>query len=165
MSFDRASVLETGTALVFHTVLALSLYLLFAGHNQPGGGFIGGLVAAGAFVLRFLSGERARPVTRVRPEVLMGLGLVLALGTGMAAWLGGGELLESGKLEVDLPLLGTVKAFSVLAFDGGVYLVVVGLVGAVLDGLGDAPGRRAGDDGADDVTPTDVSIGPGEARR
>lgn len=145
MSFERARVLETGGALVFHTVLALSVYLLFAGHNQPGGGFIGGLVAAAAFVLRFLAGDRHRPTTRVRPEVVMGVGLALALVTGIAAWFGGGDFLESASLDVEVPLLGRVKAFSVLAFDTGVYLVVVGLVGAVLDGLGDAPARGEAD--------------------
>ena len=45
-------VLETAVRLVFHTVLVFGVYLLFAGHNQPGGGFVGGLVAGSAFVLR-----------------------------------------------------------------------------------------------------------------
>ena len=50
--------------LVFHTVLVFALYLLFAGHNQPGGGFVGGLVAGAAFVLRYVAGGRARAARR-----------------------------------------------------------------------------------------------------
>jgi multicomponent Na+:H+ antiporter subunit A len=131
-------VLETAVRLIFHTVLVFSLYLLFAGHNQPGGGFVGGLVAGAAFVLRYVAGGRAalKAAVPVDPGLPVGLGLVLAAGTGMAAWLFGGQFLESGKLELHLPVLGVVKATSALPFDTGVYLVVVGLVLAVLRTLG-----------------------------
>ena len=134
----RSVVLETAVRLVFHTVLVFSLYLLFAGHNQPGGGFVGGLVAGAAFVLRYVAGGRAalRAAVPIDPGIPVGGGLVLAAGTGMAAWLFGGQFLESGKLELDLPVLGLVKATSALPFDTGVYLVVAGLVLAVLRTLG-----------------------------
>jgi multicomponent Na+:H+ antiporter subunit A len=134
----RSVVLETAVRLVFHTVLVFSLYLLFAGHNQPGGGFVGGLVAGAAFVLRYVSGGRAalRAAVPIDPGLPVGAGLVLAAGTGMAAWLFGGQFLESGKLELDLPVLGMLKVTSALPFDTGVYLVVVGLVLAVLRTLG-----------------------------
>jgi multicomponent Na+:H+ antiporter subunit A len=119
-------------------VLVFSLYLLFAGHNQPGGGFVGGLVAGAAFVLRYVAGGRAalRAAVPVDPGIPVGGGLVLAAGTGMAAWLFGGQFLESGKLEADLWLLGHLKVTSALPFDTGVYLVVAGLVLAVLRTLG-----------------------------
>lgn len=134
----RSVVLETAVRLVFHTVLVFSLYLLFAGHNQPGGGFVGGLVAGAAFVLRYIAGGRSalKAAVPVDPGVPVGGGLVLAAGTGAAAWLFGGQFLESGKLELTLPLLGVVKATSALPFDTGVYLVVVGLVLGVLRTLG-----------------------------
>ena len=134
----RSVVLETAVRLVFHTVLVFSLYLLFAGHNQPGGGFVGGLVAGAAFVLRYVSGGRAalKAAVPVDPGLPVGGGVVLAAGTGMAAWLFGGQFLESGKVELELPVLGTLKATSALPFDVGVFLVVVGLVLAVLRTLG-----------------------------
>jgi multicomponent Na+:H+ antiporter subunit A len=134
----RSVVLETAVRLVFHTVLVFSLYLLFAGHNQPGGGFVGGLVAGSAFVLRYVAGGRAalKAAVPIDPGLPVGLGLVLAAGTGMAAWLFGGQFLESGKVELDLPVLGLVKATSALPFDTGVYLVVAGLVLALLRTLG-----------------------------
>lgn len=134
----RSVVLETAVRLVFHTVLVFSLYLLFAGHNQPGGGFVGGLVAGAAFVLRYVSGGRdaLKAAVPFDPGLAVGGGLVLATGTGMAAWLFGGQFLESGKVEWVAPLLGTIKATSALPFDTGVYLIVVGLVLAVLRTLG-----------------------------
>ena len=134
----RSVVLETAVRLVFHTVLVFSLYLLFAGHNQPGGGFVGGLVAGCSFVLRYIAGGRSalRAAVPVDPGVPLGLGLVLAAGTGIAALVVGGQFLESGKVMLDLPVLGTIKATSALPFDAGVYLVVIGLVLGVLRTLG-----------------------------
>ncbi len=134
----RSVVLETAVRLVFHTVLVFGVYLLFAGHNQPGGGFVGGLVVGCAFVLRHVSvapSQRATAVP-VEPALLLGAGLLLAAGTGAAAWLLGGQFLESGKVELDVPVLGVVKATSALPFDTGVFLVVVGLVLVVLRTLG-----------------------------
>ena len=123
---------------LFHTALLFSLFLLFAGHNAPGGGFVGGLVAGAAFVLRFVQGgtEEVRRTTPLSWTGMVGTGLIVTVTTGAAAWLGGGEFLESGKLAFDLPLLGTVKTTSALAFDIGVYLVVVGLVVGILLALG-----------------------------
>ena len=63
-------------------------------------------------------------------------GLLLAGATGVAAWLLGGQFLESGYVELDVPVLGAVKATSALSFDTGVFLVVVGLVLLVLRTLG-----------------------------
>ena len=134
----RSVVLETAVRLVFHTVLVFGVYLLFAGHNQPGGGFVGGLVAGCAFVLRYIASGREQLASSVPvdPSLPLGFGLLLAAGTGAAAWLFGGQFLESGKVEAHLPVLGTVKATSALPFDIGVFLVVVGLVLAMLRTLG-----------------------------
>lgn len=142
MMRGRSPILEAGVELVFHTALLFSLFLLFAGHNSPGGGFVGGLVAAAAFILRYVEGgtPAVRETLPVRPEGLLGAGLVLAITTGLVALLhDGGAFLESGWLELDLPLLGTVKAGSTLIFDTGVYLVVVGLAMSLLLSLGGEP--------------------------
>lgn len=134
----RSVVLETVVRLAFHTVLVFSLYLLFAGHNSPGGGFVGGLVAGCAFVLRYVAGGRGalRDAVPVDPVVPLGLGMLLATSTGLAGLVLGGQLLESGKVSFDVPVLGLVKATSALPFDTGVYLVVVGLVLGLLRSLG-----------------------------
>ena len=137
---ERSLLLDVGIRTVFHTVLVFGVFLLFAGHNAPGGGFVGGLVAGAAFVLRYVEGgaeevERATPMSAM---AFMGTGLGLAVATGAASWLTGGRFLESGKLALDLPVLGTAKASTALVFDVGVYLVVVGLVVGVLTTLGAA---------------------------
>ena len=140
---DRSVIFETAVRLVFHTVLVFSLYLLFAGHNQPGGGFVGGLVGGLALVLRYLSGgpRALQETVRMDPGVPLGIGMVLAAGTGMAAWLFGGQFLESAYRTLDLPLLGEVKATSPLLFDAGVYCVVIGLVLLLLKALGSGVDR------------------------
>jgi len=138
-------ILERCVAGLFHTALLFSLFLLFAGHNAPGGGFVGGLVAGAAFVLRFVQGgtDEVRRTTPLSWAAMVGIGLVVAVTTGAAAWLGGGAFLESAKLAFDLPLLGTVKTTSALMFDIGVYMVVVGLVVGILLALGQKDSEQA----------------------
>lgn len=134
----RSVVLETCVRMVFHAILATSVFFLTAGHNSPGGGFVGGLVAGTAFVLRYLvtSGSEVSREVRVRPSTVLGAGLLLAVGTAMAPWLFGGQVLQSTFTYLQLPVLGALPLASVLAFDTGVYLIVVGLVLAVLASLG-----------------------------
>ena len=134
----RSVVLETVVRLAFHTVLVFGVYLLFAGHNQPGGGFIGGLVTGSAFILRYIAGGRAelRLAVPVDPRLPLALGLLVATLTGVGALVAGGDYLESAYVEAALPVLGKVKLVSALAFDVGVYLVVVGLVLGLLRTLG-----------------------------
>ena len=131
-------VLETAVRLVFHTVLVFGVYLLFAGHNQPGGGFVGGLVCGAAFTLRFVARGRAglAEAVPVEPALPLGLGIVLAALTGSASWVLGEDFLRSGTALLALPVLGDVKLTSALAFDTGVFLVVVGVVLALLRTLG-----------------------------
>lgn len=137
MRFDRSLVLSTSVDVVFPTALVFSLYLLFAGHNEPGGGFVGGLVAGAAFVLRYVdAGPGALAGRRAFSGTLLGAGLATAIVAGSTGWLAGGEFMEGVKLTVSLPLIGSVKASSALLFDIGVYLVVVGLVRTVLSVLG-----------------------------
>ncbi|GAB2692838.1 MnhB domain-containing protein [Thalassiella azotivora] len=130
-------VLQTALRLVFHAIAATALFFLFAGHNAPGGGFIGGLVAGTAFVLRYLvGGENGIGRLRVAPTTVLGTGLVVAAGTAVVPWFAGGQVLESGYAPLDLPVVGTLPLTSVLAFDTGVFLIVVGLVLLLLDTLG-----------------------------
>jgi multicomponent Na+:H+ antiporter subunit A len=135
----RSLLLDTTVRLVFDSVLVLSIYLLFAGHNQPGGGFVGGLVAAAAIALRFVAGgiDAVRATFRVRAWTILGSGLGLAATTALVPLLVGDGPLDNAKLTWDVPLLGTVKATSAVIFDAGVYLVVVGLVLMVFEALGD----------------------------
>lgn len=118
--------------LVVPVQLLLSLFMLLRGHNEPGGGFIGGLVAAGAVLLWGVSRDfaAARRLLWLRPETWLGSGVLLAVGSGLAGPLSGFPFLSgwwAGSIPW-LPLLGEVKLGSPLYFDIGVYMVVVGVV-------------------------------------
>jgi multicomponent Na+:H+ antiporter subunit A len=143
----RSLILDTTVRLVFDSVLVLSVYLLFAGHNQPGGGFVGGLVAAAAIALRYVAGgiDAVRTTLRIRPWFVLAIGLGLAVTAAITPLLFGDAPLDNAKLEWDVPLLGHLKATSALVFDGGVYLVVVGLVLMIFEALGEdeVPGQEA----------------------
>lgn len=138
-------VLDRSVRLVFHAVLLCSLYLLFAGHNQPGGGFVGGLVAGAAVAMRYVAGgiDEVRGLTRLQPWTILGSGLVVAVATAIVPILAGSAVLEAGFSSGDLPLVGKVKVTSALPFDVGVYLLVVGLVLMVFEAFGDEPPAEA----------------------
>ncbi|MCA2218866.1 Na+/H+ antiporter subunit A [Jidongwangia harbinensis] len=134
----RSPILEVVTRLVFHTIVLFSIYLLFAGHNAPGGGFAGGLVVGLALVLRYLAGGRREldVAAPVDAGAVMGAGLFVALGTGLTAAVAGGEVLQSTLLDWHLPVLGHVHFVTSMIFDVGVYLVVIGVVLNILRSLG-----------------------------
>ena len=131
--------LERSLRVLFPAVVVGSLYLLFAGHNQPGGGFVGGLVAGAAIALRYLAGGMAevRGLSRLRPWTILGAGITLAAITALLPLLVGDPVLTSLGRSFDPPLLGPVYASTTLAFDIGVYLVVVGLVFMAFEAFGD----------------------------
>lgn len=137
----RSLIMDTVTRLVFHSALVLSLYLLFAGHDQPGGGFVGGLVAGAAFTLVYVAGgiDDVRSMSRLRPWTVLGGGLVLAAAASVAPLLFGGAVLQSGHTGIDVPALGHVDVSSTLVFDAGVYGIVVGLVLMAFEAFGEEP--------------------------
>lgn len=142
----RSPILVVVVRAEFHTLLLISVYLLFAGHNEPGGGFAGGLMAGAAFTLRYVAGgiDELRSAARLRPTTVLGAGLLLAAATAGIPLLAGGELLEQDEWRAELPLLGSAKTTSALVFDAGVYLVVVGLILLLLDTFGRAEPRPDG---------------------
>ncbi|WP_341359476.1 Na+/H+ antiporter subunit A [Georgenia sp. M64] len=155
----RSVIFEIGTRLVFHTLLVFSLFLLFSGHNAPGGGFAGGLVAGVALIVRYLAGGRYElgEAAPVHPGLLLGGGLFLSAGAGAVPLLFGGTVLETTIVDVVLPVFGPVHLATALFFDTGVYLVVVGLVldvlrslGAEVDRQGEIEGNQAPDVAFDD---------------
>jgi multicomponent Na+:H+ antiporter subunit A len=157
----RSVILEVCVRAEFHTLVLISLYLLFAGHNQPGGGFAGGLVASCAFCLLFVAGGEGsvRRVLRIPPTTLLGVGMLCSILTGVVSLALGGEFLESAVVERSVDLLGKVKGSSVLFFDIGVYLVVLGMVLLLLEQLGSADGRDHDPEG-DDTHPGGTEMQP-----
>jgi multicomponent Na+:H+ antiporter subunit B len=130
-------ILRTTTMLLITILLLFSVFLLLRGHDLPGGGFIGGLVAAAAVALYVLAfgAEAANDMVRVRPRALLGVGLTAAVAAGLIAVLFGTPFLTGQWLIVDLPGNAELKLSTVLLFDVGVYLVVVGTVLTMLFAL------------------------------
>jgi multicomponent Na+:H+ antiporter subunit B len=121
-------ILRTAVRFLVPLLGLLSLFFLLRGHNEPGGGFIGGLVAAGAVALVKLAdgGEAARSVIRVDPRTLLVAGLVAVVGAALTGLFAGRELLAGVWLKTPIPGIG--KVGSVLVFDVGVFLIVVATV-------------------------------------
>ena len=118
--------------------LMVSLFLLLRGHNEPGGGFIAGLVTAAAIVLQFLASGVAWTRERLRGDgaALIGWGVSVAALTGLASWAFGRPFLTSAHGYLHLPLVGEVPLASAMVFDLGVYLTVVGATVLILARLG-----------------------------
>ncbi len=106
----------------------ISLYFLLRGHNLPGGGFVGGLVMATGIILQYMVGGilwvEARPL--IRPQAWIALGLLVAGIAAMSVWWVGRPLLSAYTLDLMLPVVGELHLSSVLLFDLGVYMLVVG---------------------------------------
>ncbi len=144
----RSVILETATRIVFHVMIALSLYLLFAGHNQPGGGFAAGLALGLALLARYLAGgayelDLAAPISA---GVILGAGLATAVISALAPVAFGGSVLQSAVFDLTLPIWGEVKLVTALFFDIGVYLVVVGLALDVVRSLGSGIDKHTTED-------------------
>ncbi len=114
--------------LVFPAICLVALFLLQRGHDLPGGGFTAGLTASIAMILQYMLGGTQWIEARLRilPLRWMTAGLLLAAGTGMAAWLFGQPFLTSYFSYAELPVIGTVPMASAVLFDVGVFALVVG---------------------------------------
>lgn len=136
---NRSLIVDMAERVLFPSIVVLSLYLLFAGHNQPGGGFAAGLVMGAGVALRYVAGgvSEVRRTLPVRSWTVTGLGLLIAAATATVPMLLGGDVLEHAAVSVDLPLFGTVKATSALPFDIGVYVLVVGAVLMLFEAFGE----------------------------
>jgi multicomponent Na+:H+ antiporter subunit B len=116
-------IFSTMSRLFFVLLLGAAVFMLFRGHNEPGGGFIGGLFAALAFALLALSDSvaKARKALIVHPVVLIGLGLVLAFLSGIPGLISDRSFLTHWWFELGSTHLGTATAFDI-----GVFMVVIG---------------------------------------
>jgi multicomponent Na+:H+ antiporter subunit B len=123
-------ILQTATRYLMPLLLLFSVIVLLQGHNNPGGGFIGGLIGATAFALHALSFSPAetRRALRVDLRTLIGVGLLIALCSGVIAMTLGLPFMTGMWTELAVPGLGPAKIGTPIIFDLGVYLVVVGTV-------------------------------------
>lgn len=167
---NRSILLEVVVRLVFHPLIVVSVYLLFAGHNTPGGGFAGGLVAGLALASRYLAGGRGElgAAAPFGAGTVLGAGLVIATGTALLPLFFGSDALTSSFFQAEVWPFGQLEFVTSTFFDIGVYLVVIGLALDVLRSLGaevdrqqeDEPGGSDGDAAAPSSTETSTD-GPG----
>lgn len=124
--------------LLLPIALVVSFYLFMRGHNQPGGGFVAGLVMSVAFILQYMVAgtQWVEAQMSLRPMRWMGFGLLSATLTGLGALLAGYPFLTTHTWHFSLPLLGDIHIASALFFDVGVYAMVVGSTLLMLTALG-----------------------------
>jgi multicomponent Na+:H+ antiporter subunit B len=128
----RSLILSAAARVLFPLLLLFSVFLLFRGHNEPGGGFVGGLVAATAYALLALTGgvDAARRFLPASPQLLVGTGLLTALTAGLIGLAAGHPFMTGLWCGTPLPVIG--KPGTPVLFDTGVYLTVLGVVLLIL---------------------------------
>jgi multicomponent Na+:H+ antiporter subunit B len=134
----KSIILIAGSRLLVALLTVFSIYMLLRGHNQPGGGFIGGLLAAVAFVIYAIAvgTKEAREILRYKPSDIAAVGLGMALFAGLMAAIFSDALFTGQWLFIGAtPDDKGLPLSSVLIFDVGVFLVVLGSVLAIVFAL------------------------------
>ncbi len=149
-------IMVIATRVLMPIALMVGLYIFLRGHNEPGGGFIAGLLVAIALLMQYMASgfAWAESRQRIHYHTIIGIGVLIALGTGLGAWVNGMPFLTSDFGYVKLPGLHKFELATAMAFDVGVFLTVVGAVMLALDSLSNIA-RRAGV--AANVHPMDVN--------
>lgn len=127
-------ILRTVTKVAVFIILTLAIYLFFAGHNNPGGGFVGGLALAAAFVLLLLvyDIETIRKAVPFDFKKIAALGAFLSVGTGFGAFLFDVPFLTQAFGYFEVPFFGEIELSTVTLFEAGVALAVVGVVVTII---------------------------------
>ena len=143
------------TRVMMPIALMVGAYIFLRGHNEPGGGFIAGLIVAIAFLMQYMASGYAWAEARQRVtyHATIGLGVLIAAGTGIGAWLAGRPFLTSDYGYLHFPPIEEFEWATAIAFDVGVFLTVVGAVMLALKSLS-SMAQRAGE--TVNVTPMDV---------
>lgn len=131
-------VLRTATRYLLPLLLLFSVFVLLRGHNDPGGGFVGGLVAATAFALYAIGYgvAPARDLLQTSPRRLIGIGLLIAASSGLIGLAWGDPFMTAHWDTREIPVVG--KLGTPLLFDIGVYLVVIGVALTIIFALVEA---------------------------
>ncbi len=123
-------ILQTVAKVVVFIILTLGVYLFLSGHNNPGGGFVGGLVLASALVLLYLAFD-IETVHKGLPfdfKLIAAFGTLLAVSTGLGSLFFDAPFLNQTLLSFSVPLFGEFEFSTVTIFEAGVALAVVGVV-------------------------------------
>lgn len=129
---NQSMILRTATVFLLPLMLLFSLILLLRGHDEPGGGFVGGLVAASAFAVYAMANgpAAARKLLRLDLHVYIGVGLLIALVSGLVGVVFGGKPYMTGQWteKLGMALVPLSKLGTPQMFDLGVYITVAGVV-------------------------------------
>lgn len=130
-------ILRLTARLLLPLLLVFSLFLFARGHNEPGGGFVAGLVGAAAWALYAIAYDaaEARRALKVDPRLLIGIGLALALASGLPGLVWPGAFLAGVWGTVEVPGLGAVDVGTPVLFDLGVYVAVFGVTLTIIFAL------------------------------
>jgi len=132
-------ILKTTTSLIAFILLGFAVYLFFAGHNSPGGGFVGGLVTSAAIVLLYMSYgmDAIEKILPINFKILIPIGLLIALLCGAGAVVFNQPFLTHTFGEIRLPILGEFELATAMIFDLGVYLTVLGTTVSIILNIAD----------------------------
>lgn len=121
-------ILKSTSSLIVFILLGFAIYLLFAGHNSPGGGFVGGLTTTAAFLLMYMAfGEATvRRIIPINYLLFIPIGLMLATLTGLGSLLFNVPFLTHTFDSVFIPIFGEIELSTAMLFDLGVYFTVFG---------------------------------------
>ncbi len=133
-------ILQTSTKIAVFIIVLFSIRLFFSGHYYAGGGFIGGLMTSAAIVLVMVAFdlETAKRILPLNYRMLIGLGLLIAVSTGMIALFNGDPFLTHYYGYYNLPILGETSLHTATLFDLGVYFVVVGVTITIIQSIGES---------------------------
>ena len=133
----KSLIFKTASTYLLPLLLLFSIFILLRGHYLPGGGFVGGLMAAIAFLIHsFAFGlKETQKIIKINPGYLMPIGLFFAVGAAMAPYFIGAPILKGLWFEEPFRFIGMVG--SALFFDIGVYLVVIGATLTIMFSLSD----------------------------
>jgi multicomponent K+:H+ antiporter subunit A len=129
--------LRVATRFILPLAMMVGTYLFLRGHNQPGGGFVAGLVFAIGVVMQYLASgiEWASARRRYQYQTLIGAGVIVASATGIGSWVAGRPFLTSNYGYFHIPFVGEVELATAALFDLGVFLCVLGAVMLALNGI------------------------------
>lgn len=127
-------ILRTTASLIAFILLGFAVYLLLAGHNSPGGGFVGGLMTSGAILLMNMAYgfNVVRKVLPINFVNLIPIGLAVAVGTSVGSFLFQQPFLSHTYGYFRFPIFGEIELATAMIFDLGVYLTVVGVMMTII---------------------------------
>lgn len=153
-------ILVVATRVLLPLTLTVGVYIFLRGHNEPGGGFIAGIVVAIALIMQYIASGYAWAAERMKADAqgMIGAGVAVAGLTGMAAFAFGHPFLTSAHGHFHLPVVGDIELASAMAFDLGVFLTVVGVMLLSLGQLARVEQRV--DPAPESAAPMDIPLEP-----